>query len=532
MTNIEYNNYTNVFSGLGPTPVVSKEVSYIQYNSRWGVIDEITLNGRITGSCLNYDQFNDAREQLLQRFNKDFIPFIIKDENGEIYRCDCAAVQKISFGESKWVGTVPYSISLRCYPEGSFSGVYGVLNPNESVSFSENENKVTEISHTVSAKGFNTNDSLNAIDNARQFVAARTGWRASLSPFFIRHSGINPVLISVKENIDRLNGNYAIEETYSMDQISNGAGILRYSIEHNSGEQGPATVTINGDLIGGLNNNLFSAIRSRFTSVNFYNIASDSYGKQYNLPASGLNSTPINKVITENLLNNTISFDYAYDNDPTSVVFAEYTISFEEDQTTFNVVASIQGTVRGRGEMTTRWNNVKNHYDNQIKNNLYDLVLDYYRLEGFRYTLNPDIISKSESYREFEGIINFSASFGTAPIPPNKFEYLRYTISVQPSINMYGSSPLLRKSEYYIQNFRSARREVLVIQGEAKIENSINVNDGIDTLRSQINLLIQRYSLNKDRTIDSQNIVLDTSNMSRVVPFQVQVSYDGSDFSV
>lgn len=532
MTNISYNNYTNIFSGLGPTPVVSKDTEYISYNARWGAIDQITLNGQLTGKCLTFTQFNDAREELLQRFNKDFVSFSVTEDGNDIYKCNSASVQQISFGESKWVGIVPYNIVLRCYPQESFSGIYGILDPSEEVDFQENENKEVTITHTVSARGFNTNSN-NAFSNAINFVSLRTGWRASLSPFFISYdSSINPVLISIEERPDRFNGTYSVTETYISDQTTNAAGLLRYSIEHNSGTQSPATVSINGQLQGGLNNLLDNGIRTRFNNINFYGLASSSYASYYDVVATGLNSTPITKNISENSLNNTISFDYVYDNDPTSIVFAEYTINFEEDQITFNVNASIQGTVRARGDKETRWGRVQNHYVTKIKNNLYNLVLAEYTIQDFEYTLNPDIISKSETYNQFDAIINFSASFNTAPIPHNKFEYFKYTLYFKPSIKIYGEDPLLKKAEYYVQDLNYRRREILQIDGEAKIKNGESVRDGINTLRSQVNLLIQRYSQKSKRTIDSQNIVISDTNMERIIPFQVTVSYEGENFTV
>lgn len=532
MTNIGYNNYSNIFSGLGPTPTIAKETEFISYNARWGAIDQITLNGQLTGKCLTFTQFNDAREELLQRFNKDFIPFSVLEDGNEVYKCNCASIQEISFGESKWVGIVPYSITLRCYPQDSFSGIYGILDPSEEVDFQQNENGEVNITHTVSARGFNTNSN-NAFSNALGFVSSRTGWRASLSPYFINYSsGINPVLISIEERPDRFNGTYSVTETYTSDQSSNAVGLLRYSIQHNSGIQGPATVSIEGQLQGGLNKLLDAGVRTRFNNIDFYGLASNSYAGYYSVAATGLNSTPITKSISESALNNTIGFNFVYDNDPTSVVFAEYTVSFEEDQITFNVNASIQGTVRARGDRATRWPRVQNHYVNIIKKNLYDLVLAEYDNQNFKYTLNPDIISKSETYNQFDAIINFSASFGTAPIPNSAFEYMKYTLSYKPSILLFGEDPLLEKAEYYVQRLDYARREILQIDGEVKIKNEESLNKGIDRLRSQINLLIQRYSQKTKRTIDSQNIVISDNNMERIIPFQVTVSYEGQNFTV
>lgn len=533
MITISYNGFNDIFSGLAPAPLISKTTENISYGTRWGQVENLTLNGNLTGHCLDYTGAIYLHQQLVQRFNKDFQPFVVKENNSIIYSGDIASVQQISFPDSKFVSLVPFSINLKCYSSSSFSGTFGVLEPKDEFTFSESEDNTVEIRHSVSACGFNSSsNNSNAFENARSFVAARTGWTDQITPHFINYvSTIEPVLINIEESIDRFNGTYSVEETYTSDKTTSSAGLLRYTIQSSSGLLGGAvTVGLEGQIIGGLNYDI-ATIRSRFNSTNFYALAADSYAKNYNESSSDLNSTELTKRITENLLNNTISFSFSYDNDPSPNPFLDYTTKFDEDRITYNVQSTIEGSVRGRGDRSVRWENVQNYYK-QIKNTLYGLLSDDYNDQNFRYSINPVIINQSETFDPFATVISFSYTYDSSPIINSDLEFFKYTINVQPGINIYSEVPLLNKQEYYIQNLDYSRRSIVNIQGSAKIKNNVGVTAGINTVKNQVNALISRYTnggggvSNANRTVDEQNFVQGTDSQNRFVTFSVTLSSD------
>ncbi len=533
MITISYNGFNDIFSGLAPAPLISKTTENISYGTKWGQVENLTLNGNLTGRCLDYTGAIFLHQRLVQRFNKDFQPFVVKEDNNIIYSGEITSVQQINFPENKFVNLVPFSIDLKCYSSHSFSGTFGILEPKDEFNFSESEDNTVEIRHSISARGFNTSlGNSDAFENARSFVAARTGWTDQITPHFINYvSTIEPVLINIEETPDRFNGTYSVEETYTSDKTSAAVGLMRYSIQSASGLLGGAvTVGLEGQIIGGLNYDI-SDIRSRFNATDFYALASTSYANNYNESSSDLNSTELTKRITENLLNNTISFSFSYDNDPSSNPFLDYTTKFDEDLITYNVQSTIEGSVRGRGDRSVRWENVQNYY-NQIKNSLFGRLSDDYSDQNFKYSLNPNIVSKTETFDPFAAVISFSYVYDSSPIVNSSLEFLKYTVNVQPGINIYSEAPLLNRQEYYIQDLEYKRRSIVTIQGSAKIKNNVGVTAGIQVIKDQVNALISRYTSggggisNAHRTLDEQNFVQGTDSQNRFVTFSVTFSSD------
>jgi hypothetical protein len=153
-TKIYYNNQ-DVFSGICPTPLASKKVEMIRFGERWGQVDNITLQGQITG-CDSMAAKVVRQNQLISGFRYSFQTLEIKDDALSVISYPLIELQGINIGESNQKFIIPFTISLRCYPSGYFSGDFGILNPVNRFEFNESEDGIISLNHTVSAKGFNT----------------------------------------------------------------------------------------------------------------------------------------------------------------------------------------------------------------------------------------------------------------------------------------------------------------------------------------------------------------------------------------
>lgn len=226
---IIYYNDEDVFSGISPTPFVTRSNSVINYGKRHGQLGSITLDGTITGTD-SFESSYDKSLQLLSGFSDNFRTLKIVNDTGtqETIFENVAKINSINFQESRFHNLVDYSINLEVYEQEHFSeNNFGVIDPVDNVALSRSENGDVSISRTVSAKGFHTGHS-DALQNAIDFVSNRTGLKfmdALSIPFFVSGSGNgnNLILKSQSEDIDRFNATYSVTEDYAYQELS-GAG--------------------------------------------------------------------------------------------------------------------------------------------------------------------------------------------------------------------------------------------------------------------------------------------------------------------
>ena len=141
---------------------------------------------------------------------------ITGDAEGKIY--SGAKPTSISFSDSNLTTTLPYSVSFEAYSLGSFSSFFGITDPEDSWSFAEQDGRITNASHTISAKGLNLGDGVSALDNARSFVTGRGSGISNISLF---QSGDNAFLQSRTETIDKASNLYSTTEEYVYSTTQN-----------------------------------------------------------------------------------------------------------------------------------------------------------------------------------------------------------------------------------------------------------------------------------------------------------------------
>lgn len=481
-TSITYDNFTF----KEPIPLVSKNEEIINYGDRWGQITKISLQGQLTGVCPNdFNQLISGQKNLISGFSRDFKPLTISENGKTIFTSDTCTVRSINFDQSKYVKILNYTIELDCYERDLFTQSFGVLDPVNEYTFTENEDQSLTINHNISAKGINTS-TFSAMDNARNYVYALTGYNPSIIPININNSNYTPLLRSYTENINRLNGTYGIQESYVVD-ISNNAYInpqyfTRYTTTINKSINTDFdSISIQGS-IQGAKRTPFSGIRYYASGLNLFNICANDFGS-----STQLNDIPISLSFDENQAANTINFNATYDTNiiydedyGSSTSYFDLNTDISKDAITSITSVSISGPI------VTRGGNLKQKYESAkallaSATNDYGDILTYLQLQAnaayaaVRSIMNiPSVITLNPNFRSFsitdspeKGEISLSATFDDKDLAPavyiksNSFE-----VSYEPKIDLFRPRPTYNINGFY----------VVYELGEAKKLATANIN--------------------------------------------------------
>jgi len=459
MANVIKYNGIDYFTQNGiPCPYVSRGTEYIQFGEIRGVRDVITLSGKISAKlsgsedCEDYQVLSQKRDVISNAFGQSYKKLIIEENGNSIFERNFVNVIDISFEESNYIGVLDFEISIECFDERLHNEFFGITNPENSTSISKGMDEIYNITHTVSAKGINTQDSIpaqenitthsSALQNAIDFVES-----ISTEENIIKPEGDEDIilyLISESENINRLTNEYSITRTYQSDKNNKtqNQGILKYStsIEKNYYSQTTNTVNISGDLIFGINDN-FSDVRNRFAGINFHNIAELESGEI-------LIDKPVSSTIDENENEKTISFSFLFDNDESfnSCGISNkptYSISSSGE----NIKVQVDGIVSARGPVEKRFQLVKDEFYLNIINDIYSNAKaeleKYYPTKNPivestscpQYYDSPELLSSPVDFsvqeNEKEGTIQYNYSFINSNIPDG-FSSFNSSISINP----------------------------------------------------------------------------------------------------
>ncbi|MEK6878194.1 MAG: hypothetical protein AABY22_01225, partial [Nanoarchaeota archaeon] len=415
---------------------------------------------------------------------QDFQSMQIREDDSIIYDKPFSWVENISFEESRYYNYLPYIINIVCFPQADFSGIFGVDQPSHEMNFSENDDGTVNLEHIISCKGFNTSaTTTNALQNARGFVAARTGYSALVTPQFLA-APVTPTLISIEETVDRLNAFYQVRELFKYDSGDASSGILRYTTTFSSGiENGVSTVSIQGNIEGDKNQTLTN-LRNRYLTFPVYLRAESGYRMATNL--SGLSPDYITSGITEDNLNKRITFDVVFDNDVSPLTRFDYRIQAETDYLSDITLVNFDGTVKSRGDLKTRWERVSGYV---VGLNVFDVINSGFSGFNSAYALNPRYLSSGIIWNSFAGEVSINVQLDNRTQPPSGFDEFILNIEIQPSIKRYGNEFLISNdnSGYYVSNLGMNKRENLSLDGNVQIAPGIAQSTGVTTLKSILN---------------------------------------------
>lgn len=635
-TQIYYGNNLAAPSGQ-PVAIPSFSENSIYFGERWAVLEKITLNGELTG-C-SYNAILAAKSKLEQIYSSDFQSLSISQDGKTFYYSPYNRVLDIDFNQSLMVGILNYTVSLENYPPELFSGFYAVTSPVNSWEFQDDENKLLQVTHRVSARGLNTTsgistighpatlmidfgnydgnllgngaiwldgnacnltqgtptneippdlatiinfdaptwgvisengtiatisyktdfsaghtaslmnlDSINfftftdgkpsniingnsPLQNAKNYVLNLTGTNSFINPYFANYcSGANLCILSFRENINRFNNEYSVEEKYTLDSYYGGYGFVRYQSNYDCDIlKGLATVSLNGEIKACQGASL-NVLRNKYNNFDVFSAAVQTYSD-----ACGridLNPTYLSSGVSEDNYNKKITFNVNFDNDFTPRTYFDYQteIKIEENDVT-NV--EVKGVIKSRGDLATRWQNVLNYYNQQL--NLFYLGNSAYT--NFNngnpvYQLNPLQQSYSVTKNQFAAEIAVSTSYNNKDILPVEFKDLDYVLNFKPAIENIQSLPLVNLGSldacdeyFFTSDLGYVNRAAFGVQGRAVAACTGNFLSTSTALKNLVNNLIINYGTVNKIFIDKNSLTQSNNFQGNDVEFNFQWSF-------
>ena len=568
-TVVKYGDFAFHEHGM-PTPFVTMDQEMLnEHSGRWGRIDNISINGIISGtgffSGATEDDYGSGligmQSGLINGFSSDFKTFVIQDSGSPdmdtVYSGDDCIVRGISFEESRYNMLVGYTINLQAHQSNYFSGTYGVLDPVDEFSYDEQqEDETITLTHNVSARGFRVG-STEAFDKAKDFVIGRTGLSnsSSVAPEFISTGSCDKwVLKNQSETIDRMNATYSVTELYEMD-TGNCGTVVRYTCNLESGVQDDfVRGSIQGEVNGG-KTGLLSDVRTSFEALDIYGLFTGAVNQtniDFNeLPITYNSEEPSSTTKGEKK----ITFNAAYDNnnlfDDNNTFFQytsgpcyfDYNVTINQDEVTEVTSVNLNGTIKSRGNLQQRIHSSSNFLKDHLLNkdngttrikSLAQEALDAIKSDltlPITHNLNtfPTNLSTVSGNR---GTINVSATFDNGDrVYDDKIRGSSFSVDVKSALPIYKPRPSINEngvSAIYKTNIFN--REVVNINGQIVPDHrasSLAKDDTIEASGSGI--------VNTVRTAlvsgTNKRVEADTSNRSETdgaLSFGTTFSFDSS----
>lgn len=422
---VAYGSYT--FPSPLPFFAIGEEPIYVagQLDSS---LTRITLVGALTGA--NMQSLSIAKKTLASGLLSEFQTLSISGESFP----HCKPTN-LSFSESDMTRVLPYSVEFERYDEKDFSQYFGVVNPTNVWSYQEQEGRVVQASHSVSAQGVKTS-AADPLTNARNFVSGLFTGFENLS--IINPSG-TAFLQSKTEEIDRFTNSYSVSESYvfstSREPISN-SGIVsaRMQVSHSRGSE--VSLNVDGSIVGDITGatvttGIFTPNHAKEFAINALERSKSSYESGvYGVLARGPSSFNYNV----NEQENKIDFGFQF-RDPFSIrtgdVLHDYNVSVSASKDNNTLVTNIDGTFSYDGafdlfvganiESGARYLKIVEAFENE---NFYNLAFAQYSgfleaVSGYEISkyLNPVPITENVTKNPFVPNISYSFSYD------NKIDY-------------------------------------------------------------------------------------------------------------
>ena len=515
-------------AGTQPVPLLGLSQEMITHGAgRHGQKSSISLDGQIISGPATH--LNDV-SNLALKFSENFKDLKVTEDGVDILTFSNCKIESISFSESTLSQLTEYSISLSCY--NNFVGTFGVLDPAEKVSFSEDEDGTIKLTHEISAKGFSTSSSFNnAFSNAKNYVLGLAGWSpvASVSPYFVNGGAdAYPILLSTTESIDKNNATYGITESYSFSAgATTYVPVVKYSVsKETSLEDDVTTVSVDANAKAGKNLTMdWSAFAG---TLDLYSIAS-SWSE-----TTDLLTTPVNFSVDKDDFSNTLSVKATYDNNKLFAggsVYVEPSISFETDNLTDITTASVSANFVSRGSWSQQKINIEafissleSRTDGVIGYLHGEASTIYTSIYGSAFPLSNLAVSYEKNINDLKHEFSVSASFNNKDFFPitspysSTYNQASYTLSVEPALKQYVAHPSYNQNGYYVisdANIRKRERVSFSVNtsyntagAPAARDVSSRFNDNLEINLEAENALLERLG----RTWLLGNAVLDTES--------------------
>lgn len=503
-------NDVDIFSGIAPTPFFSFSEEFIDFGTKWNQVTTFNLEGQLTGKFLgtySYNYLNSSVKKLFSGFSQNYGSLKILSGSNIVLNADQVIINSINIDDSLWYGILPFKIGMTFYDTGIFTNYYGVVEPEQTISFEEQDNDIINLTYSISAKGINT-PTKNAIQNAKDWVKARTGDFNVLSPILIQDDASkNYLLLTSKETVNRFDGTYSWEGNYrkNVNPESPSNAFLNYTVDISSGYNDSF---INASINGNFNGNNITDLRIAYNNLDLYNICNNVSLDIFN---TNLSSRVITQSVDETSNENNLSFNASFNNDYSPDIINNYTVEISQDVlkciTNVNLKADIGAKY---GDVSTRWTKVKNFYDSQFYP--YSLANEEYKKEvsNTGNFLRQTALSESLSFDEYNAKISYSATYTDKQNTyDNNIISLTSSVTYTPSVNIYfPHTSAFTAREHNIQSAKSANRSSIQVSATAiaKIDQLISIAES--AAQSEVNRV-------KSNFLQGNNILLENRSISK-----------------
>ena len=421
-----------------PSPLIAQGVEPLYVGGKVDhFLDSVEVIGSLTGS--NLSGLHLQKMRMISGLLSEFQTLTITNNDANKTFTSSKPIS-ISFEKSNSSTFLPYSVSFASYSSGAFSEFYGVESPVDTWSFQETEGRVTNVTHTVSAKGVKIS-SANAFENARDFVTGRVTGFIDLSLF---QTGDNAFLISRNEEVNKSNNTYGITENYKYSTSENpitDSGILSCNTQISFEKERGLSVSVQASVQGSMDANTGGAgllHTGIFTSGQAVEVAINAVVSSLSDYESGIytfiNGGPQSASFKIDTGTNKIDFNYTFsdpsnaDQDGNVIHTQSASVSTSKDESVVKV--KVQGKFKynttfdifNTGDPATgqRFQEVDAKYSGVADNsgffNLAQEYFKYFREDATGYHISGDYLNPSPESREIsktpaQGEITYSVDF-------------------------------------------------------------------------------------------------------------------------
>lgn len=525
---------------ISPPPYLSRSLEPIDMGRRWGVAQNITLNGFLTGIS-----GRALISGLCDIFATGFRTLNIEsDGDASFYVANNCILDTISISSNPfYTGTnqgIPYTVTLKSYEVPS-----GVVDVSNEYSYSDNKDGTVGISRKVSAKGLKTT-STDAIDNAINFVSHLTGTNPvqDVSPIFISQG--EPVLVSVSEAINRLDASYSVNETWKYETGS----VVPYVTVSNLGvADDPSAEYVTLDLSVDFLSHKQSGIEHVRTYVRDY----DYYDKLSKYGVNTGNCVLLSFSSEENPSASTISSKLSFISGESAMVsglfYHKVSMNWDEirDVRTYSLESEFK-IVGPESHRLSRMNTIKQqiiadygHFVAFAYNSL--LGTDLYRTFKSTYPLNPLPLDFGIENNGRPLVLKFSSKFddshwkslGARTLPngsgyTNSIGKASWKVSVTPEMWLFEAVPAVNiEGHFIVQDLQCRTREKLQLESSVEhVGNSYDQGIYVSQFKSYTGIKsVEDWVLAELSSTNPNNsfYLTDSSEGSGVFNFNVNHSY-------
>jgi hypothetical protein len=514
-------NGTNL-STFGPV-FISVSQNSIDYGNKWEIVPRITLNGQIIAKC--NQPIGALIKQFVGVFSENYKAF-----SAGSFATSCAVVDSVNVEDGNAFGIASYTVNIDIYADPTlFSNYYGIIEPQERIEFSDEQDETILLKYIVSAKGLKTSFGAIPYEIAKSWVKQKID---SFSPDSVPISSIrvqtsaagsNFLLVSQKENIDRFNGTYLSELVYaksiSPDSPSN--CFLKYSVNVDYDvNENFLTATINGSLEKNTINNL----RSNYNSTNFFKLASNFVESTFNNIT--LNSKPITSKVTFYENEQKIEFAITYNSDLSANAVNDYTVNIDQDDVTYITTVSINARIFAKyGDQEKKWRDVESFYNSFDGFSLANI--EYKKQNLYNKSLNLSPVSESVTFNEKDAEILYNGVWSDSfKRYSDNILNMNINVTYTPSINIY--KPLTSafvSRNHNVQKIGCANFSRLEINTTATIKPSININTVKNEINQITNSIAQSYG--QTRGIKETDTISENEE-SKIITVNQIWEYEGA----